>query len=357
MREILSDIRNFIRTPAPEPMAFETLARRLFVFQYEHNQPYRGFCNARRITPDNLRHISEIPAIPTTAFKELELSALDPTARTRVFHSSGTTEQKRSRHFHSEETLRIYEDSLLRWFEPHLCPDRTEMNVLILAPTASEAPNSSLVHMFERVANQFGRRAIFAANVAADGGWMLDHSRIESAHHLLSQSDVPVLICGTAFSFVHLCDHLMDRGQTLSFPPGSRIFETGGYKGRSRIVSKVELHALITERLSIPQTHIVTEYGMSEISAQAYDRIIGQSTPRWFRFPQWARASIVSPETGLEVTDGETGLIRIVDLSNVGSVLAIQTEDLAIRRGDAFELIGRAEFAEARGCSLMQLNR
>ncbi|PYJ07381.1 MAG: hypothetical protein DME25_03935 [Verrucomicrobia bacterium] len=107
---------------------------------------------------------------------------------------------------------------------------------------------------------------------------------------------------------------------------------------------------------------------MSELSSQAYDHAVGaecrvssveampgHSSPvtRHFHFPPWARAQIVSPETGQEVSEGESGLIRVFDLANVYSVMAIQTEDLGIRRGEGFELIGRAEIAEPRGCSLM----
>ena len=111
---------------------------------------------------------------------------------------------------------------------------------------------------------------------------------------------------------------------------------------------------MISKRLTVPEAHIVSEYGMSEISSQAYDRKAGSDVARAFRFPHWARAAVISPETGAEVEDGETGLVRIIDLANVGSVLAIQTEDLAVRRRDGFELVGRASEAEARGCSLMQ---
>jgi hypothetical protein len=113
---------------------------------------------------------------------------------------------------------------------------------------------------------------------------------------------------------------------------------------------------MISDRLAIPPTHIVSEYGMSELSSQAYDRVAGHSREPAFRFPPWARATILSPETGKAVADGETGLVRVVDLANVGSVSAIQTEDLATRRGEGFELIGRASEAEARGCSLMQVD-
>ena len=190
--------------------------------------------------------------------------------------------------------------------------------------------------------------------------------------------DLPVALLGTAFSFVHLLDFLVGKKFHFKLPPGSRVLETGGYKGRSRELPKAELHALITERLGIPPIHIVCEYGMSELSSQAYAQCDVQPIPDpsmegnklraqtstlpstggaggGFRFPPWARAQIISPETGREVGEGETGLIRVFDLANVWSVMAIQTEDLAIRRGDGFELIGRAKTAEPRGCSLMTI--
>jgi len=144
------------------------------------------------------------------------------------------------------------------------------------------------------------------------------------------------------------------RDLRVELPPGSRVMETGGYKNRSRVLPKAELHALITGRLGVPRENIICEYGMSELSSQAYDTPRpAPNAPRLFRFPPWARVQMVSPETGREAAEGETGLIRIFDLANVFSVAAIQTEDLGVRRGDGFELIGRAQLAEPRGCSLM----
>ena len=142
-------------------------------------------------------------------------------------------------------------------------------------------------------------------------------------------------------------------------PAGSRVMETGGYKGRSRAIPKTELHSLITKRFGVSAAQIVCEYGMSELSSQAYDAEVrdekgeARGSERIFRLPLWARFQVVSPETGKEVAEGATGLLRIFDLANVYSVLAIQTEDLAVRRGDGFELLGRAERSEPRGCSLM----
>ena len=131
--------------------------------------------------------------------------------------------------------------------------------------------------------------------------------------------------------------------------------ETGGYKGRSRELPKAALHADLSRRLGLPLSGIICEYGMSELSSQAYDLAADAQNPldRLFRFPPWCRFQIIDPETGRPCPERSPGLLRILDLANVASVIAVQTEDLAIQRGDGFELIGRAAKAEARGCSLM----
>jgi hypothetical protein len=334
---------------------FNGMALMLFTLQFDRNPAYRKLCDARKITPENVTHWQQIPAVPTAAFKELELTSLPADKRTHVFHSSGTTGQTPSRHFHSAESLAIYEASLLAWFRFHILPKK---NLAILTPPPIAAPNSSLVHMFETIRRNFDApESGFLGMLAEDRSWTLNFESTLAALENASRSGEPIVVLGTAFSFVHLLDYLAEKNLRLKLPAGSRAMETGGYKNRSRVLPKAELHALITDRLGIPPSHTLCEYGMSELSSQAYDAANRQSAigNRQFFFPPWARAQIISPETGREVRDGETGLLRIFDLANVFSVLAIQTEDLAIRRGDGFELIGRAEQAEPRGCSLMNV--
>jgi hypothetical protein len=374
---------------------FGQLALDLFALQFEWNAPYRKLCEARGLSPVNVSRWTDIPAVPTSAFKELELTSLAAAERTKVFHSSGTSGQPPSRHFHDRDSLALYEASLIPWFQKHLLPelDRAgeengapvsdparslavhtpalptmegvhddaggRINLLVLTPPAREAPHSSLVHMFETVLAKFGStRSIFYGEVGTDGSWSLDQSGAESFLREASERGRLVCLMGTAFNFVHLLDGLVGRSQCVKLPFGSRVLETGGYKGRSRTMAKSELHGLISERLGVPEDHIICEYGMSELSSQAYDCSLGHSrimhhAPRLFRFPPWARARIISPETGQQAADEETGLLRIFDLANARSVMAVQTEDLAVRRGDGFELIGRAITAEPRGCSLM----
>jgi len=358
---------------------FSELALELFALQFEHNPAYRKICEARGLTPRVVEHWTQIPAVPTSAFKELELSCIPPGERTVVLHSSGTTEQKPSRHFHNAESLAVYEASLWAWFEQNLfsnCELRiANCELLVLTPPPERVPHSSLVHMFETIRQKLGgasvpaSRTVFLGKLAEDGSWTLD---FDAAVEMLSPGrqspdTSPILILGAAFSFVHLLDYLVERDLRVELPAGSRVMETGGYKNRSRAMTKPELHALITDRLGVPSENIICEYGMSELSSQAYGvtsdkcNVTRNSSASChlsavtchFRFPPWSRGQIISPETGREVADGETGLIRVFDLANVFSVAAIQTEDLGVRHGSGFELIGRAQLAEPRGCSLM----
>jgi hypothetical protein len=330
------------------------MALMLFTLQFEHNFAYRKLCEARKITPQAVSHWKQIPAVPTSVFKELEISCLRPDQRTQVFYSSGTTAQKPSRHFHNAESLAVYEASLLPWFRFHVAPTK---NLAILTPAPSQARNSSLVYMFETVRCNFGvSEKSFLGTLDKDGAWILNSESAVETLDNLCRSDERIVVLGTAFSFVHLLDWLRSKNLRFKLPGGSQVMETGGYKNRSRFLAKHELHTIITDRLGVPASQILCEYGMSELSSQAYQgsTVEGRGADAaYYHFPPWARAQVVSPETGAEVAEGETGLLRIFDLANVFSAMAIQTEDLAIRHGDGFELMGRAELAEPRGCSLM----
>jgi hypothetical protein len=362
-----------VSPPAISPAQFDRLALELFALQFQSNPAYRKICEARGQTPATVQHWSQIPALPTAAFKDLDLTCLAPTERTTVFHSSGTTEQRPSRHWHGMESLAVYEASLTAWFLENVPPDLrfaiADLRLICLTPPPSLVPHSSLVHMFDVVRREYALPAsVFTGQLDAAGSWTLDFTSVYNQLTAAIQSRQQVILLGTAFSFVHLLDFLAIKDLVFNLPEGSLVMETGGYKNRSRILPKSGLHALITERLGVPREQILCEYGMSELSSQAYDggarslrlEASGSSTPSpkpqapsRFSFPPWARAQILSPETGQGVGEGETGLIRILDLANVFSVLAVQTEDLGVRRGDGFELIGRAQLAEPRGCSLM----
>ena len=347
--------------PLASDDAFLSLARQLLAVQRERVPVYRELAAHRQFDPARIRRLTEIPALPTSAFKEHAVTSLPPSERRRGFHSSGTTGQEPSRHYHNAASLAGYERSVRAWFQPHLLPDEPQARpgLVCLTPTADAAPHSSLVHMFETVTRTWGdERVPFVGAVGHDGAWQLDPAPLEAALEAAVQTNRPLCLLGTAFMFVHWLDHAGATNRRFRLPPGSRLLETGGYKGRTRVVPRPELHRLLGESLGIPGSHMVGEYGMSELSSQAYDTAIpvaGDAAPvpgRTFHFPPWARSLVISPEHGGEVEEGGTGLLRVIDLANLRSVLAVQTEDLAIRRGRGFELLGRAPGAEPRGCSL-----
>ena len=338
---------------------FNRLALALFELQAAAVPIYGKLCAKRGVAA--VKNWREIPALPTTAFKEYEVTSLPEAERMAVFHSSGTTAQRPSRHFHNAKSLALYEASLLPWFLRHFSGQEDgkldgpgqlpqHWNCLFLTPPPALASHSSLAHMFG-VIHANSASGEFTGLVDDQGVWRLDLERTIAALEKAEASGQPVGLLGAAFSFVHLCDHCQELRKRFHLPAGSRAMETGGYKGRSRTLTKEALRRQITRWLGIPESHVLAEYGMSELGSQAYDRAV-PGPGGAFRFPPWARALVVSPETGREVGDGEAGLIRIVDLVNVRSVLSVQTEDFATRRGDGFELIGRAAEAEARGCSL-----
>lgn len=351
--------------PASTDEAFNRLALDLFGLQYAQVLPYRRFCEARGVSPLTVPHWSQLPAVPTPAFKELDLTSLDPDRRPRVFRSSGTSAQRPSRHYHDSESLGFYEASLLPWFRLHLLPDaRQDLRFLALTPPPDQVPHSSLAHMIGAVVRELSDgTAVFAGLPGQDGAWTLASDLALAALRCAVEQARPVCILGTTFHLVHLLDDLADRGWRCWLPEGSRVMETGGYKGRSRALSQSELHRLITQGLGIPASHCVGEYGMTELSSQAYDAVAGADAvatgrralgpARRFCFPPWARTQVILSETGEVAGEGETGLLRVYDLANIRSVLAVQTEDLAVRCGDGFSLLGRVSDAEPRGCALL----
>jgi hypothetical protein len=328
---------------------FERLALDLFALQFSRCLPYQRFCAGRSRTPDSVHRWWEIPAVPTGAFKEVALRCFPEEATIRTFRTSGTSLEGRGE-LHLD-SLDLYEASLLSAFERGVLPDLAKgerMRMRVLAPSPEEAPDSSLSTMFGCV--------LHARGDACSGfdvlGGQLDVGGITEHLRECERSGIPMALCGTAFGFVHLLDALA-AAHPLHLPAGSRVMETGGFKGRSRELSRRELYEAIEARLGIPPVRIVNQYGMTELGSQFYDSVLCQpGEPRCKLRPPWTRVRLLDPESGTEVDPDRPGRIAVFDLANAGSVLAVQTADLARGAGDGFEVLGREPGAEARGCSL-----
>jgi hypothetical protein len=334
----------WMREPGFEPdeERFDSLARALFTYQFEHCAPFRRLCRSRERTPERLTCWREIPAVPTGAFKEMPLRAFAPDRTLHTFRTSGTSSAARGE-LHLD-TLELYEASLLPTFRRMLLPELggdERMPFVVLAPSRSEAPDSSLSWMFDVAVRELG---------TTDSVIGLD---LERALAALASTSSAVCLCGTAFALVHLLDALSAQERRLALPEGSRIMETGGFKGRSREVPRAELHAALAGALGVPASRIVNQYGMTELGSQFYDSSLARpEEPRRKLGPPWARARVLDPVDDREVKDGETGVLVVTDLANTGSVIAVRTADRGRRLGDGFDVLGREPGAEARGCSI-----
>lgn len=307
----------------PQSRSFERVLPDLHAWQFRHNEPYHVFCRSLGIgaDPGDWRRI---PCVPQSAFKHADLRSFPAEETTKTFRTSGTTGEGFGQHHF--RTLQIYETAVREGWRVAGLPAGP---FLVIAPHPGEAPHSSLSHMLATLAP----RGSFIAN----GGTIdLDRLRAVSA---------PVCLLGTALGFLHLMEKL--GAEKIPLPSGSTAMETGGYKGSGRNISRGELYDMIAEKLAIEPDNIFNEYGMTELSSQFYAR-----GPRgWHHGPPWARAIVADPVTLEEVAEGETGILLVYDAANVGSVAGIRTQDLAVRRGTAFELLGRDPAALPRGCS------
>ena len=345
--DILAFIHQGMERPRGED-AFNDLALRVFAYQFERNSIYHGFCTGRGVTPDKLSNWQQVPAVPTTAFKELPVACFPVEQAATVYLSSGTTADKPSKHY--LQSVELYDASLRVNFAACVLPEGARMPMLILAPSARLLPQSSLSHMLEVVKADLGMPG--SDFYLDEEGLQLE--RLGQALRDAETGTQPVCILGTAIAFVHFLDHCGRKGLWFSLPPGSRIMDTGGYKGRSREVPKVELHGLYRTVLGVPPHRVVNEYGMTEMGTQFYDNSMVHKgrEPRCKLVPPWARTVVVDPESLQPVPRGQPGLLRHFDLANRGSAMAIQTDDLGVEIGEGFEILGRASGAEARGCSI-----
>ena len=300
--------------------SFEALILAAHPIQRALCAPYDAYCKAFK-EPDSWR---EIPAIPLTAFRHAAIRSFPAAETIRSFRTSGTTGEGYGEHHFRK--LELYHAAAIGGWQRIGLPTK---NLFCLMQPPTESPHSSLSCM---------------------AGWLAPPQRFflgdwDRMVEELSREENGVVLFGTALAFLALFEWLGDREVLL--PVGSLAVETGGYKGTERSLPKSELYALFHRHLGLGENDVWNEYGMTELSSQFYTRGLGNP----HRGAPWVRSLVIDPESGNECADGATGILRIFDLANIGSCCALQTGDLAIRRAEDFELIGRDPAALPRGCS------
>ena len=304
-------------------------------YQAEVCEPYGRFVR-QRTRGRAVSSIAEVPALPTDAFRFARISSRPASDDVRVFESSGTTQSERSKHPFADLTL--YDLAAHTAARHALFPDRERMQLVILAPSEQELPSSSLSYMLARFVEWFG---------TADSQivWPVQGPRVDELAASLRNAQER----GEAVA-------LLDT--RFALPEGSRIMQTGGFKGKAREVAPLAMRAWLSASFGVPEPFIVAEYGMTELSSQLYETTLREAAlglavgERALWAPPWVRALPVHGERLVPVSEGEQGLVRLDDAANLDSVVSIQTADVAQRGARGLTLLGRASGAVARGCSI-----
>lgn len=345
--ELLAQLLGFMRNPpADSDPAFNLLALQLFAYQFKHNLAFQRYCQQQGKTVRTVKHWHDIPAVPIDAFKDLTLSCFPPEHCERVFMTSGTTRaDTKGRHYHPH--LGVYDVSMQLHFAQRFMRGEKRLRMGILFPTEAMMPNSSLAHYLALAIDTFG---------AHDSQYFIGPNGMDTDALCATLTQVesrgePYALLGASYSFVHLIDELQQKGKTFSLPAGSRLFDTGGFKGQSRELDIPAFYALLNQTFGVPASACTNMYGMTELSTQFYDD--GNATqPAVKSGPHWIRSRTIDPLTGHDVPAGERGVLTHCDLANFNSVTTILTEDVGISVDGGFLLLGRALGAQAKGCSM-----
>ena len=311
---------------------FSEVALAVFQHQFKHNKVYRSFCDLLFIHPSEVSKVEEIPFLPIQFFKSRKvLSSLDEIQET--FTSSGTTGSSVSKHLVTD--INLYKQSYLRGFA-HFYGDITEYTVLALLPNYLERNGSSLVFM---VAD------LIEKSKNTESGFYLDNIQ-ELARKLvaLDKRGQKTLLIGVSFA---LLDLIALQKFNLK---NTTVMETGGMKGRRKEMIREELHTLLQSGFGVTEIH--SEYGMTELLSQGYSKGKGI-----FETPPWMKILTRDTEDALTINALEkNGGINIIDLANYNSCSFIASQDLGkVHENETFEVLGRFDNSDIRGCNLMVL--
>ena len=315
---------------------FLTSCLETFHYQYNNIEVYRKFVDYLKINPNEIDAIEKIPFLPIEMFKNHLI--LDQNFKTEnYFQSSGTTQiQTRSKHFIAE--FNWYEQSIERSFEQFIGKPE-DFIFLGLLPNYSENPHSSLIYMVDYLMKKSGK--------PENGYFLYNHQELFNLIQELQNEDKKIILFGVSFALLDYLDFCKTQQLLHSKTQQLTIIETGGMKGRKEEMMKDELLKIFREGFNTDK--IYSEYSMTELLSQAYS--LGENL---YETPNWMRILIRNTEDPFSyVEDGKTGAINIIDLANIHSCSFIATQDLGKIVEGKFQVLGRIDHSDIRGCSLL----
>ncbi|GAA4032073.1 acyltransferase [Flavobacterium cheonhonense] len=311
---------------------FEKIALKVFRFQYENNKVYKEFCDFLKTDVQKVKSLQQIPFLPIQFFKSHEVVS-NTNEIQETFTSSGTTGMITSQHLVTDVSL--YEQSYRLAFSE--CYGNIEdYAVLALLPSYLERSGSSLIYMVKDL--------IELSNNEHSGFYLHNYDELISKLIELDNSGQNVILIGVTYALLDLIEK-----QNFQLK-NTIIMETGGMKGQRKEMIREELHQILCSGFGVPSIH--SEYGMTELLSQAYS--LGNGI---FECPSWMHILIRDTEDALSYVDYcKTGGINIIDLANINSCSFIATQDLGKKQpNNAFEVLGRFDHSDIRGCNLMVL--
>jgi hypothetical protein len=308
---------------------FEALALEVFRFQSINNPIYKAYLEALKVNPLYVNEIRQIPFLPIRFFKShsVQTTSFEPAA---IFESSGTTGSINSRHLVKD--IGLYEESFIRGFELFYGPVK-EYCFIGLLPSYMERQNSSLVYMVDKL--------IQLSQHPQSGFYLDEYEKLSTLLNELEKRKQKIVLIGVTFA-------LLDFAEKYSLPLSHTIImETGGMKGRREEMIRLQVHDILKKAFGTPVIH--SEYGMTELLSQAYSK--GEGV---FNCPSWMKVMVRDEEDPLLVKKHGSGIINVIDLANIYSCSFIATDDAGkINADGSFEVLGRVDGSDLRGCSLM----
>ena len=311
-------------------ISFKKKTLEIFKFQFDNNNVYRSFCELLCKHPSEINDINDIPFLPIDFFKTKAVVTSNSNIQ-QTFTSSGTTGSKTSKH-HVKD-LKLYKNSFIKGFE-QFYGSIDNYTILGLLPSYLERDGSSLVYMVNTM--------IEKSNSPKSGFYLKDLEKLRDTIFELESKKEKTLLIGVSYA-------LLDLIESYEFKlEHTIIMETGGMKGNRKEMVKSELHSILKKGFGVE--HIHGEYGMTEMLSQAYSKRDG-----FFSTANWMKVLIRDPEDNLTIlTNGKCGGINIIDLANIHSCSFIATQDLGkVHSNGLFELLGRFDQSDIRGCNLM----
>jgi len=302
----------------------------IYHFQYRNNLVYKKFCNMICENPMNINEITKIPFLPISFFKTKKILSVDKFEK--VFYSSGTTINSRSKHFISD--LKLYEESFIKNFKNNY-GELNKYTIIALLPNYYENESSSLIYMVEK---------LIKLTKSNESGFFLDDytNLSKKLNQLDSNNDRKTILIGVPYALLDLLDF-----NQFCFN-NTIIMETGGMKGRRKELVRNELHEKLKSGFGVNQIH--SEYGMTELLSQAYSKGNGI-----FSTPAWMKVLIRDVNDAQNLNfNKKSGAINIIDLANYNSCSFIATDDMGKFVSESeFEVIGRIDNSDVRGCNLL----